>query len=325
MTCVNLILLDMNEFDFIRNLKYKRSLNFVGDDCAILPKNSTEDLLISSDALVEEIDFRLDWASPEFIGHRALAVSLSDIAAMGGKPTYSIVAIGLPTALWQAKFMDRFYDGWFELASKFEVTLVGGDISRTPAKVFIDSVVIGEVPTGKAILRSGAEAGHSIYVTGPLGGSAAGLRKLVGGERFNPSASDPLIEKHLRPMPQVQIGQQLRKSELVSSMIDLSDGLSSDLAHICRASGVGARIYANDIPFSAELMEFAGSVDVMLDLTLNGGEDFELLFTSPEPDLGSRLALDIFRIGEITPNSGVIELEREGKTELLPPGGFHHF
>lgn len=315
----------MNEFDFIRNLKNRRSLNFVGDDCAILPKNPADDLLITSDALVEEIDFRLDWASPEQIGYRALAVSLSDIAAMGGNPTFAIVSIGLPSALWQAKFMDRFYDGWFELATKFDVVLAGGDISRTPAKVFIDSVVLGDVPAGRAIRRSGAEPGHFVYVSGPLGSAAAGLRKLVAGERFNQAAPDPLIERHLRPMPQVQLGQQLAASGLVSSMIDLSDGLSSDLAHICRSSNVGAKIVANDVPFSADLMEFAGSIETMLDLTLNGGEDFELLFTSPEADLAERLGVDIFRIGEITANPGVIEIERGDKVELLPPGGFHHF
>lgn len=315
----------MNEFEFIKNLKNRRSLDFVGDDCAILPKSSVEDLLVTTDALVEEIDFQLEWITPENLGHKALAVSLSDIAAMGGKPAFAFVTAGLPGSLWQAKFMDRFYEGWFELANQFDVRLAGGDISRTPAKVFVDSIVIGDVPQQGAIRRSGAEPGHSIYVSGPLGSAAAGLRKLTAGERYNPSAPDPLIEKQIKPMPQVQLGQKLRAAGAVSAMIDLSDGLSSDLAHICRASGVGARISAADIPFTAELMEFAGSIDTMLDLTLNGGEDFELLFTSEDAELATRLGADIFRIGEITPNAGVIELEREGKIELLPPGGFHHF
>lgn len=315
----------MNEFEFIKNLKNRRSLDFVGDDCAILPKSSVEDLLVTTDALVEEIDFQLDWITPENLGHKALAVSLSDIAAMGGKPSFAFVTAGIPGSLWQAKFMDRFYEGWFELANQFGVRLAGGDISRTPAKVFVDSIVIGDVPHQGAIRRSGAEPGHSVYVSGPLGSAAAGLRKLTAGERYNPSAPDPLIEKQIKPMPQVQLGQNLRAAGAVSAMIDLSDGLSSDLAHICRASGVGARISAADIPFTAELMEYAGSIDTMLDLTLNGGEDFELLFTSEDAELATRLGADIFRIGEITTNVGVIELEREGKIELLPPGGFHHF
>ncbi|MER3632986.1 MAG: thiamine-phosphate kinase, partial [Blastocatellia bacterium] len=202
----------MNEFDFIKNLKNRRSLDFVGDDCAILPKWAAEDLLVTTDALVEEIDFYLEWTTPEDLGYRALAVSLSDIAAMGGKPTFAFVTVGLPGSLWQAKFMDRFYDGWFELAGRFGVTLAGGDISRTPAKVFIDSTVIGDVPHEGAIRRSGAEPGHWIYVSGPLGSAAAGLRKLNAGARYNPSAPDPLIEKLLRPTPQVQLGQKLRST-----------------------------------------------------------------------------------------------------------------
>ncbi|MDI1241072.1 MAG: thiamine-phosphate kinase [bacterium] len=318
----------MNEFEFIKNIKKKYSLDLVGDDCAVLPKDASTDLLISTDMLVEDIDFRLDWTTPELLGRKALAVSLSDVAAMGGSPVWALLSIGIPEALWSGRFLDRFYDGWHELANRHGVKLVGGDISRTPNKLVIDSTVGGSVPTGAAVLRSGARAGDSIYVTGPLGGAAAGLRLLNEGLRFDQSASDPrmnLLAKQLTPTARVELGPRLGDSKAVTSMIDLSDGISSDLAHICRASNVGAVISVNDIPFEGEVMSIAGSVDAMLDFALNGGEDFELLFTGPQEKLSLLNFDDIFRIGEITETVGVVELERDSKREVLPPGGYRHF
>lgn len=314
----------MNEFEFIKNIKKKYSLDLVGDDCAVLPKDASTDLLISTDMLVEDIDFRLDWTTPELLGNKALAVSLSDVAAMGGTPVWALLSIGIPEALWSAKFLDRFYDGWHELANRHGVKLVGGDISRTPNKLVIDSTVGGSVPTGTSVLRSGAQVGDSIYVTGPLGGAAAGLRLLNQGERLGGS-HDLLLKKQLVPEARVELGPRLRDSGAITSMIDLSDGVSSDLAHICRASNVGSVISANDIPFEGEVMSIAGSVDAMLDLALNGGEDFELLFTAPQEKISQLNFDDIFRIGEITETPGVVELERNSKREVLPPGGYRHF
>ena len=240
----------MNEFEFIKNIKKKYSLGLIGDDCAVLPKDTSTDLLISTDMLVEDIDFRLDWTTPELLGHKALAVSLSDIAAMGGSPEWALLSIGIPEALWSAKFLDRFYDGWHELANKYGVILAGGDISRTPNKLVIDSTVGGSIPTGSSVLRSGAKVGDSIYVTGPLGGAAAGLRLLNEGVKLGTDhAHDRLLTKQLAPNARVELGQRLRESGVVTSMIDLSDGVSSDLAHICRASEVGAVLNANDLPF----------------------------------------------------------------------------
>lgn len=315
----------MNEFEFIKNIKKKYALDLIGDDCAILPKDSASDLLISTDLLVEDIDFRLDWTTPEMLGHKALAVSLSDIAAMGGTPEWALLSIGIPATLWSSKFLDRFYDGWHQLANRYGVKLAGGDLSRTPNKLVIDSTVGGSAPTGNAILRSGAKVGDSIYVTGPLGGAAAGLRLLNEGVILDRSTRDQLLKKQLAPEAQVELGQRLRESGTVSAMIDLSDGVSSDLAHICRASEVGAVINANETPFEAAVMEIAGSVDAMLDLALNGGEDFELLFTVPQEKISQLNFDEIFRIGEITETVGVIELERNGKREILPPGGYRHF
>ena len=318
----------MDEFDFINNIKKTHALDLIGDDCAVLPKDAESDLLVTADMLVEEIDFRLDWTTPRLLGHKALAVSLSDIAAMGGAPGWSLLSIGVPEYLWNSKFLDEFYEGWHELARLFEVRLAGGDVSRTHSKLVIDSVVGGTVPKGKAVLRSGALPGDAIYVSGPLGGAAAGLKLLQNGERYLPIRTNPrsgVLLKQLRPLPRLGLGIQLRESNLATSMIDLSDGLSSDLAHLCRASGTGARVFAEEMPFDADVFEVAGSVDAMLEFALNGGEDFELLFTADPEKISAAGIGDIFKIGKITENSGIIELVRGGTAEVLPPQGYRHF
>ena len=318
----------MDEFDFINNIKKKHSLKLIGDDCAILPKDAEADLLVTADMLVEEIDFRLDWTTPSLLGHKALAVSLSDIAAMGGAPSWALLSIGVPDELWDSSFLDEFYEGWHELAATFGVELAGGDVSRTPSKLVVDSVVGGTVSKGKAVTRSGASPGDAIYVSGPLGGAAAGLKLLQSGIRYSPevpNAISGMLLKQLRPLPQIILGKQLQKIGLATAMIDLSDGLSSDLEHLCRASKTGARIFAEEMPFDAELLEFAGSVDSMLELALHGGEDFELLFTAHPEEIFDAEIGDVFKIGEITENIGIIELIRSGETETLPARGYRHF
>ncbi|HXF43458.1 MAG TPA: thiamine-phosphate kinase [Pyrinomonadaceae bacterium] len=315
----------MNEFEFIRNLKKKYSLEYVGDDCAVLPSTSSK-TLITADLLVEEIDFRLDWTTPELLGHKALAVSLSDIAAMGGKPNFALVTVGINQVQWQARFLERFFEGWHDLANQFEVKLAGGDISKTNSEIFIDSIVLGECLSDEPILRKGAKPGDYIYVTGPLGSSAAGLMLLSQGKRLSLSdpTQTPLIYRHLKPEPRLQIGRKLSELNLATAMIDLSDGLSSDLAHICRMSNVGALIYAEKLPFETELLEFAQNPDTALGLILNGGEDFELLFAC-SPENVEKLPDGLFQIGEITDNPGVIEISKNGQIELMPSGGYRHF
>jgi thiamine-monophosphate kinase len=315
----------MNEFEFIKNIKNRFSLKAIGDDCAILPKDAETDMAVTADMLIENIDFRLDWTTPQLLGHKALAVSLSDLAAVGAEPRWAMLSIAIPEFLWNAKFLDPFYDGWHDLASVFGVELVGGDISRTDSGLVIDSTVAGDVPRGSALMRSGARPGDGIYVSGPLGSAAGGLRMLENGERLSSTKTNALLMKQLKPEPRVSLGTNIRSSGVATAMIDLSDGLSSDLAHICSASGVGAVVNANDLPFDGDLMTFAVSIDTMLDLALNGGEDFELLFTASNEEISALGLPEIFRIGEVTANVGVIELNRNGANELLPPKGFRHF
>ena len=310
-----------SEFEFVENLRNRFSLTKTGDDCAVLPKDSRTDLVITTDLLVEEIDFRLEWTKPEFIGHKALAVSLSDIAAMGAKPVWAMTSIGIPTKIWNTDFVEKFYDGYMRLAKKFDVELIGGDVSKTPDKIVIDSIVAGETKKEKAVLRSTAKIGDLIFVTGNLGGASAGLQLLKNGEKLEQSKNKNLLLRQLAPNPQTEIGQLIGAKNLATSMIDLSDGLSSDLRHICRASKVGAKIYDEKIPFQSQIAD--------LNLALNGGEDFELLFTVNtkkknrlEKVLGN---YHFSHIGEITANAEIIELILDQKTEVLEPKGFRHF
>jgi thiamine-monophosphate kinase len=314
-----------NEFEFIRNIKDKYGLKRVGDDCAVLPKDTRNDLIITADLLVEDIDFRLQWTRPEFLGHKALAVSLSDVAAMGGTPKWSMLSIGIPEYLWKGNFVDKFYQGWFALAQQFGVELAGGDVSRTPDKLVIDSIVGGEVSRGRAILRSGARPGDSIFVTGSLGGAAAGLEHLETGREFSKSRGGfrELMLRQLRPEPRVETGKYIAKKKLATSMIDISDGLSADLHHLCDASGVGARIDVDLLPVDENISDFPA--DQILRFALASGEDFELLFTSKSKKISSIKSPPVTRIGEITSNVGIVELASREKTIRLARSGYRHF
>lgn len=325
------------EFEFINHIRQKFSLEKIGDDCAVFPKNKTHESLITSDLLVEDIDFRRSWMIPEALGHKALAVSLSDIAAMGGKPLYSMLSIGIPKDIWKTNFIDEFYDGYFKLASKFNVELIGGDVSKTPDKIVIDSTVIGEVECDRAILRSGAKPGDLIFVTGKLGGASAGLKLLEDGVSFESAKSwqKQLIYKQIKPNPFLILTSFTHHSKFVnyshlinqnaSSMIDISDGISSDLRHICEASNVGAKIYAEKIPLHKRLQAVEKNFFAQLEFALNGGEDFELLFTvSPKKNFHNKFD-SFFCIGEITANTEIIELISDNKSTVLQPKGFQHF
>ena len=317
-----------SEFEFIQNLRKKYSLDRIGDDCAVLPKDSKTDLVITTDLLIEDIDFRLSWTKSEFLGHKALAVSLSDVAAMGAKPVWSMVSIGVPEKIWKTDFVEKFYDGYMKLARKFEVELIGGDISKTPDKIVIDSIVAGEVKKGKAILRSGAKIGDLIFVTGKLGGAAIGLKLLESGEKYEKSNHKNLLLRQLVPNPQTIIGQIIGTKNLATAMIDLSDGLSSDLAHLCQASKTGAKIYADKILIEFQISNLKFQISA-LELALSGGEDFELLFTIiPKKKIQIENALKnhhYFCIGEITSNVEIIELINGTETMILEPKGFRHF
>ena len=317
-------------------------LNGIGDDAAVIRETAGRDTLITTDLLIEDIDFHRDTTTSRLLGHKALAVSLSDIAAMGGRPRWALLSLGIPHDIWNSDFLDELYEGFFVLADRYDVRLIGGDLSRTPEKIVIDSGVMGQCSDGKAILRRGAHAGDHLFVTGFLGGSAAGLRLLERGARLPPKDApldtvEPdsqslrqLLLRHLRPEPRVGWGLVLGEERLATAMIDISDGLSSDIHHLCAESGVGALVEASSIPIDPLVAEICGrrALDPLL-LALHGGEDFELLF-AVHPDEIARLpktvdGVSISKIGEITSEPGKIRIAERNRIWDLKPGGFDHF
>src|SRR5215204_1000066 len=251
------------EFDFIESVRRREHerpatdnlptlVKGIGDDAAVLRPRAGFDLVITTDLLVEGVDFRLEkgWTSPRDLGHRALAVSLSDAAAMGARPRFCLLSVGVPRALWRGRFPEEFYAGVRSAAEVYGVRIIGGDTSRTPEGVVIDSIVLGEVRRGRALTRGGARAGEQIFVTGALGGAAGGLKILESGaaRTSRGGAERGLLRRQRRPEPRVEWGTLLSEKGLATSLIDLSDGLSSDLAHVCRESGVGARVEAESLP-----------------------------------------------------------------------------
>lgn len=310
----------------------------IGDDAAVIAQRSGRETVITSDLLVEDIDFKLSTTTPSLLGHKALAVSLSDIAAMGALPRYALLAIGIPETAWRSGFVDEFYEGFFGLARTYDVALIGGDISRTPERIVIDSIVLADVAQGCAVRRSSARPGDHIFVTGSLGGASAGLLLLEKGASLREDTPDAksdgtveqLLLRQLRPEPRVPWGLALNKDRLATAMIDISDGLSSDLAHLCHESNVGAFLDASRIPVESSVLEVCERLEVdPLRLALDGGEDFELLFTVRPGDL-KRLPSEIggvpvTYIGDVTNEAGQVFISKGTNVETLEPGGFTHF
>lgn len=288
----------------------------IGDDCAVLRLNPGFELLVTTDLCIEDVHFRRAWHPAAAVGHRCLTRGLSDIAAMGGEPLACFLSLGLPAELPQA-WVNNFLRGLLALARRYKVQLAGGDVSSAP-QITADIIVTGQVRVGTAILRSGANPGDRIYVTGTLGGSAATLKQLYAGKKIKPTRSNP----HFYPTPRLEVGNFLRKSHLATAMIDMSDGLSVDLTHICEESGVAAILNANKIPVGK---------NVDLELALHGGEDYELLFTAPRrAKVPSHIAgVVVTQIGEIRNrkdySSAIQILGENGKVRPLPQRGWEHF
>jgi thiamine-monophosphate kinase len=335
-----------SEFDFINELRRKTAslgqhsslISGIGDDAAVFRSSSDKEIVVTADLLIEDIDFRRTTTPPYLLGHKALAVSLSDIAAMGARPLWSLISIGMPEEIWQTEFAERVYDGLLELATRYGVHLIGGDTSRTTENIVIDSVVVGECAAGKAIKRAGARPGDQIFVTGSLGAAAAGLRLIERGAHLaeqnlddeDSQKLDHVLLRQLRPEPRVGWGIVLGEERFATAMIDLSDGLSSDLNHLCSAGSVGALIDSALLPIDNYVTELCGrrALDP-LQLALHGGEDFELLFTVKPGDV-SRLprrvdATEITCIGTIRDAAEGVKISEGSRTWQLEPGGWKHF
>jgi thiamine-monophosphate kinase len=296
------------------------TLSGIGDDCAVLRLPTRHEALVTTDFSLEGTHFRREWHPAESVGHRCLIRGLSDIAAMGGEPRAAFLSLALPRDLPQA-WVDGFLRGLLKLAGRFGVDLAGGDTSQSAGGVLADITVLGSVPEGKAILRSGARSGDRIYVSGELGGSAAALRKMMEKPKRKLKPAD--FPRHFFPEPRVRLGRFLREKDLASAMIDVSDGLSTDLAHICAESGVGAEVQAEVIP-RAVIGKPGHEVD--LEIALHGGEDYELLFTAAcGKKLPARIAgVPITLIGFITRRRQIV-VSQNGFGRQLHPQGWEHF
>jgi thiamine-monophosphate kinase len=307
-------------------------LRGIGDDCAVLRPPPGHDLLVTTDFTLEGVHFRREWHPADSVGHRCLARGLSDIAAMGGEPIAAFLSLALPKNLPQ-RWADDFIRGLLKLAGKFGIPLAGGDTAASPHGVLADIVVLGSAPKKRAVLRSGARGGDRIYVTGELGAASAVLERLFAGKKLR--ARD--YPRHFYPVPRIEVGRALREKSLASAMIDLSDGLSTDLTHLCEESGGwGAVLDEAALPLAT-----VGGHEVDLRFALHGGDDYELLFTArPGKKVPPRIAgVEVTQIGEIrarveatayykTGKLGPQYLylrNRSGKLRRIQPQGWEYF
>jgi thiamine-monophosphate kinase len=309
----------LSELELIRrirsvaNRRITKPGHAIGDDCAILDIPRGHEMLITTDFSLEGVHFRREWHPADSVGHRCLARGLSDIAAMGGIPRAAFLSLAVPADLPQ-HWVDDFFRGFLKLAKQYKIQLAGGDTAQSPIGILADIIVAGSAPRGKAILRSGARPADILYVTGTLGASVATLQQLRRGKKFWPITQP----RHFYPDPRLTIGKYLREKKLATAMIDISDGLSSDLHHICDESRVGATIEAAALP--------AVAGDNALQYALHGGEDYELLFTAPPGRaVPSKIAgVPVTRIGSITRVRRVTFRTADGRTQPLQPGGWQH-
>ena len=299
----------------------------IGDDCAVLTPRPGEEMLITTDFSIEGRHFRRDWHEPEAIGHKCLARGLSDIAAMGGRPVACFLSLALPRALVlsakkKLSWMDRFYVGLQALGAREGVSLAGGDLSESPTLAVADIMVVGAAPRGRALLRSTACAGDRLYVTGTLGGASAELAALEKSSRRSRKIVDDGTHPHFFPQPRLAAGQALLRRRLATACIDISDGLSVDLMHLCEESNLAAEVDAVAIPIGT---------GATLEQALHGGDDYELLFTArPSTRVPRHIGgVAVHAIGRMFARkrgaSRVVLAAQKGKRSPLAEQGWEHF
>lgn len=331
---------DIGEFGLIDRIQTilpemdrKEVIIGIGDDTAVIRLDENRALLITCDIQVEDQHFRLKYLSPYQLGRRAMAVNLSDIAAMGGKPTFSLVSLGFPKSFVLSDFEDLF-KGMRDALAEFSGFIIGGNLSNTEDKLVIDITLMGEVACDKFLARCGAKKGDRIFVTGDVGSAGAGFHILEKfGENY-PKEFEALVQKHLQPTPRIEIGQRIAQSGFATSMIDVSDGIASDLNHICTMSNVGAEIYERNLPLVEGIHKVASLTGKsVLTLTLHSGEDYELLFTlkseTPESvikSINEKSGVQIVEIGRIiSKQSGYYLIDKENEKVAIRPRGWDHF
>ena len=303
----------------------------IGDDVAVLKYSSDKWLLLTCDCLVEDIHFKPDWFDFTLLGRKAANINLSDIAAVGGVPKYALVSLGLPRSL-KKNFIDDFYQGLTAEFSKVKVAIIGGNISSS-AKIFLDIFLIGEIKPGLAVLRSKAKVGDFVLVTGSLGDAGLGLNIFKKGlgkdKRFK-----FLTKIFLSPRARLKEGQILARQRLASSMMDISDGLSGDTLKLCQASRVGVELWQDKLPISANLKTGRQLLNIdPFKIALQGGEDYELLFTCNQKNINKVKAIfqkekcaKVSVIGHIKPLSfGKVVIDSRGRKSKLIDKSWDHF
>ncbi len=304
----------------------KRVLVSVGDDAAVIKSCKDKLLIFTTDTMVEKVHFDLRYSTFKQVGWKAMVANLSDIAAMGGLPTFALVTIGLSKSM-SVKNVLSIYDGITAVGKRYKCSVIGGDTVFSPQGVFVSIALLGEVEKKFLVKRSGAKSGDLICVTGDLGEAQAGLEFL----KKNPRKKSPLVRKHLNPVPRINEARALVRNLKISSMIDISDGLSSELFHLTEESNLGAVIYQDKIPISSKCIKagsFLGKSPLLW--ALSSGEEYELLFTLSRKELPSlekvERKIKLSLIGEIvSKKEGVVLQQRSGKMRKLTKTGFKHF
>jgi thiamine-monophosphate kinase len=328
---------EIGEFGFINRIaplgaiRTEGVVKGIGDDCAVIDVGASDYLLLTTDLLVERVHFLRDWASPEIFGAKALAVNLSDIAACGGLPRDAFISLAIPDGT-DVDWLDGFYRGMADLARRWDVNLLGGDTSGSKVDLMINVAVTGLVPRNEVLFRHTASPGDVIVITGPLGESAAGLDILLGAVDLPGHVGHGLVQAHLEPRPHIDEGRFLASSGACTAAIDVSDGLSSDLGHLCEDSGVGALVFEDSLPLSQPLVQAAAALGKdPLQWVLHGGEDYVLLAAVRHEiaeEINARAAdrgWSFLPIGGFIEGRGMELVRRDGTRESFTPRGWDHF
>ena len=328
---------EIGEFGFIDriapmgNIRPEGVVKGIGDDCAVIQLREDEYLLLTTDLLVEKIHFLMDWAAPETIGARALTANLSDIAACGGKPRDAFLSLAIPDRM-EVEWLDAFYRGLTDLARQYRVNVLGGDTTSSKTDFVINIVVTGLVPSKQVLFRHTAKEGDIIILTGGAGLSRAGCDILLNHPDLKSEAAVAAIKAHLEPRPHVAEGRMLAASGSCTAAIDVSDGISSDLGHLCRDSGLGAVLYEEKIPIAPELTELGKVLGRdPLDWVLNGGEDYVLL-AAVRPtalkavlDQAGQNGWKFYPVGEFVSGRKMRVTRTDGTKQEIAPAGWDHF
>lgn len=328
---------EIGEFGFIERFspEFKHlltsKLTGIGDDCAILPMNDEEELLVTTDILVEDVHFLRSAITPRQLGYKSVAVNLSDIAAMGGEPIGTFLSIAIPADV-EVEYLDELMKGYHAISEKYGVPLLGGDTTKSLKHLAVNVCVLGKIAKGQARLRSMARPGDLVCVSGRLGDSAGGLQVLLHQPEKD-ADTDYLLMRHHQPEPQLPEGKFLAESGAVHAMMDISDGIASDLKHILKASQQGAEVLLEQLPVSPVLKSVCEKQNWNVeDLAAGGGEDYELLFTvvpdkfdQLQTNFLTRFNKPIFAIGRITEGPAEIHWFRNGKAVDFGKAGFNHF